>query len=139
MVEVLRRRQAGMGDRRALTFLVNSIAETAALSYSELDLRARAIAAYLQELGAGGRPVLLAIPPGLDFPAAFFGCLYAGAIAVPIAPKRAEHADQLRLVIEDCHPAAMLTGAVAMGKVAAPPEEAGSAGADDRHWIAVDR
>ncbi|HEY6117704.1 MAG TPA: fatty acyl-AMP ligase, partial [Candidatus Dormibacteraeota bacterium] len=138
MVEALRRRQSGMGDRRALTFLVNGIAETAALSYAELDLRARAIAAYLQELGARGRAVLLAIPPGLDFPAAFFGCLYAGAIAVPIAPKRAEHADQLRLVIEDCRPAAMLTGAAAMDKVAPLAEQAEAVGASDRRWIAVD-
>ncbi|MEZ4361188.1 MAG: aminotransferase class I/II-fold pyridoxal phosphate-dependent enzyme [Kofleriaceae bacterium] len=134
MVEVLRRRRAGMGERRALTFLINGVGETAALTYAELDLRARAIAAYLQERGAAGRAVLLAIPPGIDFPAAFFGCLYAGAIAVPVAPKRAEHVEHLRLVVEDCRPVAMLTGSSAMSKVATL-EGAG----DELRWTPVDQ
>ena len=48
------------------------------MSYGELDRRARVIAARLQlELKQGDR-ALLVYPPGLDFIAAFFGCLYAG-------------------------------------------------------------
>ena len=35
---------------------------------------------------ASGR--LLLFPPGLDFVAAFFGCLYAGVVAVPASPVR---------------------------------------------------
>ncbi|MEU5703589.1 type I polyketide synthase [Streptomyces aurantiacus] len=54
--------------------------------YRELDLRTRAVAALLQREGLTGAPVLLLHPPGLDYVAAFLGCLYAGAIAVPAYP-----------------------------------------------------
>lgn len=58
------------------------------ITYAELDLRARAIAAHLQSLGMEGQRALLLFPPGLEFVAAFFGCLYAGATAVPAYPPR---------------------------------------------------
>src|SRR2546429_2208330 len=47
-----------------------------------------AIAFFLQRSGAGGPPVLLLYPPALEFITAFFGCLYAGARAVPVYPPR---------------------------------------------------
>ena len=47
--------------------------EGAGLTYGELDQKARAIAAQLQELGLTGERALLLFPPGLDFLAAFFG------------------------------------------------------------------
>ncbi len=31
---------------------------------------------------------MLFFPPGLEFITAFFGCLYAGAVAVPVYPPR---------------------------------------------------
>jgi acyl-CoA synthetase (AMP-forming)/AMP-acid ligase II len=56
------------------------------LSYAELDEKARAIAAVLQQSGEPGQRVLLLHQPGEDFVAAFYGCLYAGAIAVTTYP-----------------------------------------------------
>ena len=47
---------------------------------------AMAIGAELQASAAPGQRVLLLFPPGLDFVTAFFGCLYAGVVAVPAAP-----------------------------------------------------
>jgi acyl-CoA synthetase (AMP-forming)/AMP-acid ligase II len=38
--------------------------------------------------GMAGKRVLLLYPSGLDFIAAFMGCLYGGAIAVPAYPPR---------------------------------------------------
>ena len=58
------------------------------LTYKQLDRRARAIAALLQDLNGSGERALLLYQPGLDFIAAFFGCLYAGVIAVPAYPPR---------------------------------------------------
>ena len=58
------------------------------LSYSELDERARAIAAQLVSAGYTGQRALMMYPPGLDFVAAFFGCHYAGVIPVPAYPPR---------------------------------------------------
>ena len=56
------------------------------MTYAELDERARAIAVELQRLDLLGERAMLLYPPGLEYVAAFFGCLYAGVIAVPAFP-----------------------------------------------------
>lgn len=63
-------------------FLENGQTEAARLTYGELDRQARAIAAQLQSLKATGERALLLSPPSLNFIAAFFGCLYAGVVAI---------------------------------------------------------
>ena len=47
-----------------------------------------AIAAYLQSVCSPQDRVLLLFPAGLDYITAFFGCLYAGVIAIPAYPPR---------------------------------------------------
>ena len=88
IVDVLRRRALHQPDRRAYTFLLDGAAEELSISYGELDRQARAISALLQSFKAAGERVLLLYPAGLDYIAAFFGCLYAGAVAVPLYPPR---------------------------------------------------
>jgi acyl-CoA synthetase (AMP-forming)/AMP-acid ligase II len=61
------------------------------------------LAAVSSLLGAKGKQVLLPNPPGLEFVANFFGCLYAGAVAVPacsslLSPRK--H-DRLRFLVDD--------------------------------------
>lgn len=85
LVQVLQRRASTDPRRRAFVFLRNDRSEEASLSYAELDRRARVIAGYLNTKGLPGQRVLLAYPPGLDFVAGYFGCLYAGCVAVPVA------------------------------------------------------
>ncbi len=58
------------------------------LTYRELDKRCRALGGWLQKNRYGGKRILLLYPPGLEFIVGFFGCLYAGATAVPIYPPR---------------------------------------------------
>lgn len=58
------------------------------LSYGELDRRARSIAVSLERVASRGDRALLLFPAGLEFLAAFFGCLYAGVVAVPASPPR---------------------------------------------------
>jgi len=73
-------------DQRAYTYLIDGITESDTLTYRQLDRRSREIAVMLQSaLGQGDR-VLLMYSPGLDFVPAFFGCLCAGVIAVPVYP-----------------------------------------------------
>src|SRR6476619_4138148 len=86
LVDLLRWRAAHQPDRHAYTFLQDGEAEAVDLTYRELDRRARAIGALLQSLGVAGERALLLYPPGLDYIAAFFGCLYAGVVAVPAYP-----------------------------------------------------
>ncbi|WP_079645203.1 type I polyketide synthase [Mycobacteroides abscessus] len=61
---------------------------SSAMTYGQLDARARVIGAQLAEQGAEGECVAVLCPTGLDFVVGFFGCLYAGATAVPIHPPR---------------------------------------------------
>ncbi len=89
LVEVLRRQAERLGEGRAYTFLLDGETAEAHLTYAELDRRARGLAATLAREGVGaGDRVLLLYPPGFDYVAAFFGCLYAGAVAVPAYPPR---------------------------------------------------
>jgi amino acid adenylation domain-containing protein len=89
LVEVLRGRAERQGEDLAYTFLLDGETAEARLTYAELDRRARGLAATLAREGIGrGARVLLLYPPGLDYIAAFFGCLYAGAVAVPAYPPR---------------------------------------------------
>src|SRR4051812_25481764 len=52
------------------------------LTYSEVDRRARAIAAQLEARGAAGERVLLAHRSASRYVCGLFGALYAGAIPV---------------------------------------------------------
>lgn len=83
LIDLLFWRAVNSSEQYAYTFLENGQTETARLTYGELDRQARAIAAQLQSLKATGERALLLYPPGLQFIAAFFGCLYAGVVAIP--------------------------------------------------------
>jgi acyl-CoA synthetase (AMP-forming)/AMP-acid ligase II len=86
LTHLLRLRAARTPDRAAYTFLLDGENEAVAITYGELDRQARAIAAALHDLRAAGERALLLYPPGLEFVAAFMGCLYAGVVAVPAYP-----------------------------------------------------
>jgi amino acid adenylation domain-containing protein len=86
IVELLQYRASSQSQKTAYTFLEDGETETETLTYRELDRRSRAIAAQLQALDLRGERALLLYPSGLDYLAAFFGCLYAGVIAVPAYP-----------------------------------------------------
>jgi amino acid adenylation domain-containing protein len=87
-VDVLRLRSSTQPNRDAFTFLLDGETEQATLTYEELDRRSRRIAAQLQANGLTGERALLLYPAGLDFLVAFFGCLYAGVVAVTAYPPR---------------------------------------------------
>jgi acyl-CoA synthetase (AMP-forming)/AMP-acid ligase II len=94
----------------AVTFLADGDVESGRWTYGMLDRRARELAAQLIAIDAGGRPVLLMLSHGLDFVAALCGCLYAGAIAVPVPPAGgARGAARLKTIAVDARPVAVLT------------------------------
>jgi acyl-CoA synthetase (AMP-forming)/AMP-acid ligase II len=108
-----RERAAAEPHRRNFTFLGNGETVTESLTLAELDVRARAIAARLHDLAPAGSRALLNYPPGLEFVAAFFGCLYAGIVAVPIAPIEPSAADarygRLHTIVGSATPDLLLT------------------------------
>jgi acyl-CoA synthetase (AMP-forming)/AMP-acid ligase II len=85
LVDACRRRAVCDSDRRGYTFLADGVDSAHELSFGELDSRARAVAAAIAEHVQPGARALLHYPSGLDFVVAFFGCLYAGVTAVPMA------------------------------------------------------
>lgn len=87
LVAFLRRRAVESPDR-GYTWLERGEEAAARLTYAGLDRRARAIAAALTGMVPPGERALLLYPPGLEVIAAFFGCLYAGVIAVPAWRRR---------------------------------------------------
>src|SRR5947209_1966710 len=82
LLEVLRKRAAERGEKRAYSFISGGN-EAESLTFAQLDERARAIAARLQQFQARGERALLLYPSGTDYISAFYGCIAAGVVAVP--------------------------------------------------------
>jgi len=112
LVDVLRWRAINQPDRLAYTFLTDGETEEARLTYEQLDQRSRAIAAWLQSVSEPGDRVLILYPPGLDYLAGFFGCLYAGVVAVPVyPPRRNRNMERILAIAESAQPTVLLTTA----------------------------
>ena len=102
MLDLLQNQAANNPEGMAFVFLDDrdGLSE---LTFAQLDRLARAIAARLQlELKQGDR-ALLVYPAGIEFIAAFFGCLYAGVVAVPATyPKPKRPMPRLQCIALDC-------------------------------------
>jgi len=83
LVELLESRAQAQPAARPYLWLTDGEHEGPALSYADLDQKARRIAAMLQSISNKGETALLLYSPGLQFIEALFGCFYAGIIAVP--------------------------------------------------------
>ncbi|HEY6802663.1 MAG TPA: amino acid adenylation domain-containing protein [Pyrinomonadaceae bacterium] len=109
LIDLLRLRSFNEPKLTAYRFLAGAENETD-VTYGELDLRARAVATLLESRNLTGERVLLLYPPGLDFISAFFGCLYAGTVAVPASlPRTKRGLARLRTIIDDAEAAGVLT------------------------------
>lgn len=117
--DVLRRRAERQGDALAFTWLVDGEDQVVETTYSELDRRARAIAAELQKRGKTGERAMLVYDPGPDYIAALFGCLMAGTTAVPVYPPDPMRIDRtlprLQAIIRDCHASILLSSSDTLG------------------------
>jgi len=122
LVELCRSRAAEQPDRSTFVFLDNGVDESDSLTLGRLDIRARAIAARLREYAPPGARAILTYPPGLEFVSAFFGCLYAGVIAVPAPPVGRSRDDsryaRFQAIAESCRPAVVLSDAASMDGLA---------------------
>ncbi|MFC9954700.1 AMP-binding protein, partial [Streptomyces prasinus] len=107
--DLVRERAADDPDRAAFSFVHRHGGDRDRLSRAGLDARARSVAAHLQDRGLTGERVLVLLAPGLDYIAAFLGCLYAGATAVPLSPPpRVRHSARHAAVLADAGAAAVL-------------------------------
>ena len=112
IVDVLLRRAAEQASETVFAFISDGQTDAAALTFAQLDARARAIASRLLVDGLSGEPALLLYPAGLEFIEAFFGCLYAGVVAVPAPPPRGERSlDRLAAIAANAEARAALAPA----------------------------
>lgn len=108
LVALLRQRATERSDQVAYLELTPDGEVRDTRTYGEIDRAARCVAARL-ETAAGSRALLL-YPHGIEFITAFFGCLYAGVIAVPAYPPRnARSLPRLQAIARDARPRFLLS------------------------------
>ncbi|HTY32522.1 SDR family NAD(P)-dependent oxidoreductase [Mycobacterium sp.] len=150
LVGQLQQRAVRYRDKLAFTFSRDGEEkEVSRLSYQQLDAHARQIAADLQGLGAAGERVLVLCPPGPDFIAGLFGCLYAGAVAVPMHPPVRDHlVPRVEAIIADAQPGFALSTAEMQTRIRATVDglvkgrplrwSVTDTAGDDRPWVPPD-
>lgn len=136
-IDILSWRVLNEPERTAYTFLLNGEIEEVILNYAALDRRVRAIAAMLQSLGAAGKRALLLFPTGLDYITTFFGCFYAGVVAIPAYPPRPGRQDRtlakLQAIVANASPDFVLTTSLLLSEVDALCKHA--PGFRSMHWL----
>ncbi len=93
--------------------------EDTSMTYAELDHGARATAVRILENHPTGSRCLLLYPPGtMEFVVGFFGCLYAGCVAVPaFPPRRNRKGSRIQNIAEDCQATVALTTSDAIARL----------------------
>jgi acyl-CoA synthetase (AMP-forming)/AMP-acid ligase II len=136
-VDVLRYHAARCPNDPAYIFLPERGGERLSLTFAELYASAEALAGTLAEQSQIGDRALLLFSPGLDFIVAFFACLIAGVIAVPMmVPRRAGSRDASAAILADCSPRLVLTRRDLL--TAARPDLAQRFQANGLEWVFVD-
>ncbi len=135
LVAVLEHRAATQPLERALIFLTDRGEEDSTLTFRELHDAANAVAKRLAARAKPGDRALLVFPPGLEFVVAFFGCLIARVIAVPMmVPRRQSARDSSASIMANCKPTVVLTSAA----LAARDDLAARFAGHDLQWLTVD-
>jgi acyl-CoA synthetase (AMP-forming)/AMP-acid ligase II/acyl carrier protein len=136
-VELLRWRSSHQPDRQIYSYLADTKTEEVRLSYIELDQKARKIAHSLQNMGTAGERALLLYPPGPEYLAALYGCLYAEVVAVPAYPPRLNRpVSRLSAIVEDAQATLALTTTPILSKVESRISNVPGLGS--LRWLATD-
>ncbi|MCB0930385.1 MAG: AMP-binding protein [Mycobacterium sp.] len=124
LVSLIERNVTNVGDTVAYRYLdfaratVSFGGDAVEITWAELDVRMRAIAARIQRAASRGDRVAILVPQNLDYVCAFFAALKAGTIAVPLfAPELPGHAERLEVALDDATPALVLTTRAAAAAV----------------------
>jgi len=138
LVALLQKRVQENPERSAYIFLSGDDLQQSTLTFSQLDAQAKAIAGLLQSQAERGERALLLYPPGLDFIAAFFGCLYAGIVAVPAYPPRLNrNALRITAIAEDSEAKLALSTTAVVGRLESLA--AHTPGLGKMQWLATDQ
>ena len=117
LVKTLREQAQQRPESEAYCFLPEGEENALRLTYRDLDVLARGLAVKLSEHARIGERALLLYSPGPEYLAAFFGCLYAGVIAVPAYPPTSRRTlPRLLSMLSDARPAVILTSRQVLGR-----------------------
>ena len=109
------------GDAPSFTtvdYATDSEGARTTLTYAELGVRVRAVAARLQQVSEPGARVAILAPQGMEYIVGFFAAVHAGLVAVPLFdPEEPGHTDRLTAVLGDCAPTVVLTATSAAAGV----------------------
>ncbi|MFC7780319.1 fatty acyl-AMP ligase [Legionella taurinensis] len=107
---VLKQASLEVPQKVAFLFTKSGTELDESVTYSELELRARAVSNRLIAEGTLQDRVILLCHPGIDFIVGYFACLRAGMIAVPcFPPTNAPLIDKLHLICQNAKPGHVLT------------------------------
>jgi acyl-CoA synthetase (AMP-forming)/AMP-acid ligase II len=131
MTELLRWRAEHQPERVGYTFLADGETDARDRTYRALDIRARAVAAWLADRCSRGDRALMMFEEGLEYLDALFGCMYADVLAVPVHPpdpRRLQRTlPRLLNIARDAEIRAVLTTRELRDAAAGVPELAGAA------------
>lgn len=137
LIDVLRARAEGSTSSHGYTYLSEREGKEEKLSFADLDQEARRIAAFLQTCIVEGQRGLLLYPPGLNYIAAFWGCLYAGIIVVPVSlPRSAAGMQRLYATLANADVAVVLSTQIQLERIRRFSEQL--PGLATVQWVATD-
>jgi acyl-CoA synthetase (AMP-forming)/AMP-acid ligase II len=135
--ELLLHRAVASGEKLAYRFLEDGEDVSETITYAEFAARTLALAAALQQRIAPRERVLLLFPSGVDYMVAFFACVCADIIAVPLFPPRGNKPNlRLEAVVQDCTPRAALTSSAQIARIV--PAMSASPGLAALELLAID-
>lgn len=140
ILDIILERATQWPDRIAFIYLADGETTEETITYQDLHNRAVRIAASLREAGRQpGERVLLMFPQGLAFIEAFFGCLFGGYVAVPIAiPGKNRGTDKVAHIVSN----AGIGAALALTKTRESLRKLvphSTWATDQIHWICTDQ
>ncbi len=129
LISLIDRNIANVGETAAYRYLDHTRSTdgyVTELTWKQLGMRMRAVAARIQRVASHGDRVAILAPQGLDYVAGFFAALKAGTIAVPLfAPELQGHAERLAIALHDSRPTVVLTTSAATAAVESSLDEIG--------------
>ena len=109
LVSLLRMRAETQADETAYVFLADGEQESGRLTYGALWNQSAQVAAFLGQQNCRNAPVLLLMPSSIEFLVGLYGCLLAGAVAIPAPPPhRTRGMERIRSIISDARPRLIL-------------------------------
>lgn len=124
-------------ERMAYIFLDDGERAESTLTFAALDRQAVRIARRLRTHAEPGTRALLLYRPGLDYIAAFIGCLYAGVVAVPVyLPAHSRRLGRIETILDDAQVDLALTSVGDLEKMRQLLSEAKAA--RPLQWVTTD-